>query len=42
MSLFYKKLKIPEDEESSFIILNENKIISEILASKFRSQKLRL
>jgi len=34
-----KGLKIPEDEESSFIIISENKIISEILAARFREAK---
>lgn len=34
-----KEFKIPEDEESSFIILFENKIISEALATRFRQAK---
>ncbi len=34
-----KELKMPEDEESSFIILSENRIISEILAARFKEAK---
>jgi len=35
----YKKLKTPEDEESSFIILKENHIINELLCDDLRRAK---
>lgn len=34
-----KKLKIPEDDESSFFILKDNNIISTILAKKLKEAK---
>jgi uncharacterized protein YutE (UPF0331/DUF86 family) len=39
LTIRYKKLKMPEDEENSFIILNENNIISEALSIKLIQAK---
>jgi len=35
-----RKLKIPEDDESSFFILKENNIISLVLAKKLKDAKI--
>jgi uncharacterized protein YutE (UPF0331/DUF86 family) len=39
LTIRYKKLKMPEDEENSFIILNENNIISKVISTKLIQAK---